>query len=339
METLQVIMDEFKIKGHFSIGQIQNFTEKCLQSHNKQEDYDNDSCSAQLSRKDAYELLNQVISHPSDGTPNDYHNYAVTFAEIDNYTIACEVLLRGLEKYNTHIDLLSDFLIYGIRSSKDEHYEMCEAKYEILKTRRPLWSWRAYDFSIEYLLNKIDRGKGAIEELKEECLKLALEFQDKLPSNELGYVAEARIYSMFCDRENETRALKKAFDREDILIGRVGMSLAKIYLQLNKPEMAMKCMERVIKNISSVGLNISPAFAWSLLIISKTAKLMGSWKATMELDAGQNADLALVKEIVGDWDKAKRISDTSARYYEDTKGLVDFVKAISNYNSVDDEEL
>jgi len=338
METLQHIMEEFKVIGHFSIGQVIKFTEKCLQS--EYDDSDDDSDSSQPSRKDAYELVMQVISQPSDGTPDDYHNYAVAFAKTDNYTLACEVLEQGLSKYSANVDLLSDFLVYGIRSSKDAHYGICEKKYELLKSRRSVWTWRAYDFSIEYLLDKIDRGRGEPEEIKAECLKLALDFQVNLPLDERGYVAEARVHSFFNEEDNEINALEKAFAKDNLTVRRVGTSLAQIYLKHRKPDMAMKCMERVMKDIPNSYSNMvpSPVPAWLLLIVSKTAKLMSNWNTTSESGVGLNVDMKLVKEIIGDWDKAKKISDITTQVYKDTKGLVEFVKALSDYQSVDDDD-
>jgi tetratricopeptide (TPR) repeat protein len=336
-ETLQTILNEFEIKGHFSITQVQNFTEKCLQRKNEDDDSDDDSNLSQPSKEDAYKLVNQVLLNPTDGTPGDYHDYAVTFAKAGNYTYACEVLLLGLKKYSTHVDLLSDFLLYATRSSKDEHYELCEEKYEQLKTKRSRWNWRAYDFSIEYLLNKLDRGRGDDEELKAECLELAWEFQANVPENEIGYIDEAAIYSTFREYDKEINALIKAYDRDDILIVRVGISLMQIYVKQKKPEMAMKCMERVMRDIPNADSTISPIRALLLLIIAKTAKLLSGWNVTSAPDAEHNINMALVKEIIADWNRAKNISSTTAGY-KDTQGLVEFVKVISGYESIDDEE-
>ena len=337
METLQTILDEFEIKGHFSIAQVQSFTEKNLQKQDEHDDPDDDSGSSRLPKKDVYELARKVISSQTDGTPGDYHDYAVTFAKVGDYTYACEVLLLGLKKYSTHVDLLSDFLLYAIKSSKDEHYELCEEKYELLKTRRQLWNWRAYDFSFDYLLNKLDRGGSNLEELKKECLDLAMEFQSNIPESELGYINEAILYSTFREYDNELKALKRAYDRDDLLIVRVGVNLMQTYLKQKNPEMAMKCMVRVMKDIPNVDSTISPMRALLLLIIAKTAKLLSSWNVMPDQDNGQNIDMALVKDIIADWNRAKNISTTTMGY-KDTQGLVEFVKVITGYESIDEEE-
>jgi len=300
-ETLQTILNGFEINRHFSIVHVKDFTEKCLQKKDEHDYSDDDSGSLQPSKDDAYRLVNQVVSHPTDGTPGDYHDYAVVFAKAGDYTYACEVLLLGLKKYSTHVDLLSDFLLYATRSSKDEHYELCEEKYERLKTRRPLWNWRAYDFSFEYLLDKLNRGRGDLEKLKAECLELAREFQVNVPTNELG-----------------------------------GVSLARIYLKQGNPDMAMECLVSVIKNIPRIVSAISPERAWFLLITSKIAKFLSG--ETLNFNTEQKVDMVLVKEIVNDWNKIKSLSNTNKQDYKDTKILVEFVKVISGYESADDEE-
>jgi tetratricopeptide (TPR) repeat protein len=332
-ETLQTILNEFEIKGYFSITQVKKFTEKCLQKKDEHDDIDDDSGSSQLSKDDAYKLVKQVLSSPTDGTSGDYHDYAVAFAEFDNYTDTCEVLLMGLKKYRADVNLLSDFLLYATKSSKNEHYERCEEKYELLKTRYAIWNWRAYDFSFEYLLDKLNRGIGDIEGLRAECLELAQKFQASIPDNELGYIDEAVIYATFREYDKEKSALEKAYDKKNIPIVRAGISLARIYLREKKPDMAMECLVRAIKDIPSVDSTISPARVLILLIISKIAKFLSGWNATLPPDAGQKI---LVKEIIEDWNRAK--NSTTTWGYKDAKGLVEFVKAISG-ESVDDDDV
>ena len=338
METLQDLIDEAETKGHFSIRQVEEFTDRCLQNKNGDNDPDYDSDSSRLSRNDAYKLFNAVMQCPSDGTPSDYHDYAVTFAKAGDYTLACKILKQGLDKYSTHVDLLSDFLAYAIWSSEENHYEMCEEIYERLKARRSFWQWRAYDFSIDYLLNMIDRGRDDPEKIKDECLKLASEFQTNLPTDERGYVAEAQIYSIFGESTKEKMTLEKAFDKENIPIGRVGVSLALICLEQREPDKAMKCIERVLKDMPNRDYaNIKPSRALLLLMKSKISMLMKKWEAS-GVEIGQSVDIPLLKEIAEEWDKVKKISDSTGQAYNDIKTLVEFVKAISGESIDVDEE-
>jgi len=329
METLQTIIDEFNKKGFFLIKQAKIFTEKCLNNQVEYDYSDDDSDSSQSSKTDAYDLVKLIISNSSEGNYDDYHDYAVAFAMADEYTYACKVLLLGLKKFSTNIDLLSSFLYYAIKSSEDEHYKFCAEIQDRLKARRSFWNWRAYDFSIEYLLDKLERGNGNAEELKIECLNLTLEFQANIPENELGYVEEARIYSIFRDERKEIVAYEKAFKRKNILIGRTGTALSQIYIKQKKYNKAMKCVERVIKDIPKLN-SISPMPAWMLLIRCKVIKLLSKWKVSSNIDTKQNVDTSLAKEIVRDWEKVKYRSNPTKQVYKDTDALVKFVEIISN---------
>jgi len=96
-------------------------------------------------------------------------------------------------------------------------------------------------------------------------------------------------------------------------------------------------MERVMRDIPNVDSSISPMRTLLLLIIAKTAKLLSGWSATPASDTGQNVNIALAKEIIADWNRAKNINSTTPWGYGDAKGLVELVKVISN-EPIDDEE-
>jgi len=340
--SLQDILDEFEIKKYFSIGQVQSFTKKCLERHGTDDDPDYGSDLPRPGRKHAYVLAEQVRSNPTAGTSSDYHNYAVVFAVAEDYTSACDVLLLGLEKYTTDVDLLSDFLLYATSSSKIEHYELCEEKYDLLKTRHLLWNWRAYDFSIEYLLDKLDRGRGDIEEIKKECLSLAQKYQADVPTNELAYIAEARIYSIFREHENEIKALEKAYAKDDIRLVRVCVCLARIYLEQKKPNEAIECMARAIRDIPKPreeAQSLQFERAAGLLITSKVSKLMSDWKPLAGSGAERGVNRALVEEIVSDWNQIKNRGDATSTEYREIKSLVELAKSFGHYATVEEEDL
>lgn len=340
METLQEIMEEFNAMGHFSISRLVGFTEKCLKTHDDVDD-DGDGGSARMPRKDAFTLVKSVLANPSGGMAEDYHDYAITFARYEYYTVSCDVLLSGLDRYPVNVDLLADFLAYAPVSSSDKHYLLCDEKYKLLKTRRSLWKWRAYQFSIDYLLDKINRGVSDDAEVKKECLNLASEFQERFPENEMAYYVEARVFSVFNEKENEKNALKKAFNNENVLILRTGLYLTQLCQQERQPEQAILYMERVMKdmpNVNNYTVSLSSR-TWLLMIRSKIEKFMSSWKSTSKT-GNDNKDIAktLVKEIVEDWGRAKRIGGRDTEAYNEIKGLVEFVTAISGFDS-DDEDL
>jgi tetratricopeptide (TPR) repeat protein len=334
METLQSMFEESKVKGYFSISQATTFTERCLRDSSDDEDSSSE-------RKDAIELVKVIVSgeSKSSGTTNDYHKYAIIFARIDEYDLSCDILLCGLNRYPKNVDLLAGYLIYAISSSNDAHYEKCGEIYRTLQSLRPqFWSWRAYDFSISYLLDKIDRGTGGEPgDIRSECLELAHEFQKRIPTDELAYVAESRIYFTFGEFDKQMSVLKKAMKKNNMHIVRVAITLAEIYIDHNKPMEALACIRRILTDFSDVNSRTTPTYAYVLSIISKTAQFTNGLYS--EVNGEQIADKALAREIIDDWTKVRKLEVNDKDFLNTAKTLVKFVEVISDVKIDSDDDL
>ena len=337
METLQSILDEFKLKEHFSIGQVIGFTERCFGEKSSFDELDDDGNDAeQPTRADAIKLAREVVLQPTSGTPDHYHNYAVAFARLGEFDIACDVLLRGLERYKANIDLLSDYLVYAIKSSKDEHYKKCEEIFDTLQLYRPqFWNWRAYDFSIDYLLDKIDRGLGEPFEIRQQCLAIAKEFQKRIHDSELGYIAEGNVYSRFGEANKEMAILKKALIRTDLHAVQSAIALTEIYIKRNNPQEALQCVKRVLSDFPDINARTTPSRVYVLSVISKTAQLLSG----MHSNPDHTIDKELAKEILDDWDNVKKFSVRDQQYFDTAKSLVKLVEVISGIKQDDDGDL
>lgn len=64
------------------------------------------------------------------GDIDDFHNVAVTFAKIDLYDMACLYLEKGLELFPYSVDLLADYIIYGLSCG---NIEKCSKYYDVFK--------------------------------------------------------------------------------------------------------------------------------------------------------------------------------------------------------------
>lgn len=335
METLQDLFNEFRVKGHFSIGQVYDFTEKCFASKNPFDEFEDEENTEQASRIDAYNLVKEVILNPSNGTPDHYHNYAVTFARNNDFDIACDILLCGMKRYSKNIDLLADYLEYAVRSSNDEHYIKCEEVFNLLLSRRPVfWNWRAYDFSIDFLLDKIDRGLGDPLQIKQQCIELAKEFQSHIPTNELGYIAEANIYKMFGEEKRMFTTLKKALGKTNLHAVQAAVTLAEMYIKRNEPVEAQKCINRIFSDFSDINLRIAPSHIYTLSVICKSSLLLSSIQGNSSLD--NTIDNQLVQEILNDWDTVKRFGSADHKIFDSAASIVKLIETIANISS-DDE--
>ena len=67
-------------------------------------------------REDLYELIDQFLSQDQQsGDADDFHNFAVELARKDEYILACSVLDCGLKLFPKNVDLLADYLQFGVR--------------------------------------------------------------------------------------------------------------------------------------------------------------------------------------------------------------------------------
>ena len=334
MESIKEIFDEFNLKGYFSILQATLFTEKALTIL---DDYDETISSV---RRDAIELAMKIIDSQSTGSIKNYYDYAITFARVSEYDISCEIFDCGLKRYPRSVDLLAGYLICSINSSKIEHYNKSVVIYKKLLTMRPrLWNWRAYDFSISYLLDKTKRDSDKdLDDIYKECLELAHEFQKREPNNELSYVLECDVYFTFQEKNKSVNLLKRVMKRKNINIVRIGISLAEVYMYDNQPLKANECLNRVMVNITNPSVNITPTYAYILLITSKAAQFIGNKYS----EKSKNNDVLidqkiLVQQILDDWKNVKKISNIDERHIiKSTQNIVNFIEVISGI-SADDE--
>jgi hypothetical protein len=330
MDTLQSILDECKLKGYFSTGQVIDFTEKCFDTKHRLEDIED---SKQLTRNDAIKLALEFVSSQSNGMPEHYHAYAVVLAGETEYSLASEVLLCGLKRFGENIDLLADYLLYAIKSN-DEHYVKCDEIFKKLLLHRPqFWNWRAYDFSIDYLLDKIDRKPIDKNCIRSQCLELAQEFQKRIPNSELGYIAEFNIYMKFKEEKRAENILKKALNRNGVNVVQSAIRLAEINVRRNNPQEVLKCVRRIMSDIADFSLKTAPEHIYILSIISKTSQLMNS------INAEQGINKALVQDIYSDWVKVKKFEDVDKHLFNTARMLVKLVEVNSDIKFDTDEEL
>lgn len=336
METLQDLLDEAKVKGNFSIGRVHDFTVRCFQKPNRLDELEDGEDSTAPTCQDAYVLVNEVLGLPSSGSADHYHNYAVIFARESEFTLACDILLCGIKRYQVNVDLLADFLEYAIKSSNDEHYKQCEAIFSCLQLRRPqFWNWRAYDFSIDYLLDKLDRGIGDPGEIHTKCLELAKEFQKRISDNELGFIAEANVHATFGEKTKQFLTLKKALTRSGLHAVQSAIALAEIYIRRNQPQEALNCVNRVLADLADINTRSTPARVYSLQIICKVALLLGGMRLNNNSEQIVNHELA--QEILNDWYDMKRLgAETGDQFYDTAKSLVDLVEIIGGEQSNED---
>ncbi|MBR5539520.1 MAG: hypothetical protein IKU61_06440 [Clostridia bacterium] len=179
------------------------------QAHIVAEGYVKEVQRARKYNEDAsYELgeIEKLVKNITDqefpaGEPMAFHNFSVTLATIELYKLACDVLDKGLAIFPMSVDLLADYLIYGIDCGR---YSECEKRYETLcMIDKSEWTWRAFSFSIAYIKRLRERTADAATraEYKNTVETLAKEYKENLPYREDGYRQYAELFSADPDRE------------------------------------------------------------------------------------------------------------------------------------------
>ena len=139
---------------------------------------------AYLSEKD--ELIALACSQELfEGNMEDFHNLSVELAREDDFFNACQVLEKGLERYAFSVDLLADYLSYGMKCGRESY---CSELYNRLSNIKHLWNWRAYQFSIDYLK---ECQKNNPHPESNEIQVLINEFVSRMPDHEESYLEKA----------------------------------------------------------------------------------------------------------------------------------------------------
>lgn len=146
------------------------------------------------------------------GEPDEYHNYAVVAAKLDDNYTAFQIVQMGLTQYPYNTDLLADAIHYG---SSCKQYEECEVHMKAL-LERPMstWTWRAFSFLIDYLGARRDWTKSQedIANGLNMILDISQKYQQYYPNEEKSYMAEyeARLLlSKMSKDKNDTKQANK----------------------------------------------------------------------------------------------------------------------------------
>lgn len=194
------------------------------------------------------------------GTSVDFHNVSVECARRNAEELACDYLERGLNKYPTSVDLLADYIKYGTACDR---LDKCRKYYNVLAgISKNNWNWRAFRFSIDYLMTELERGNCG-DEIKQSALTLSSEFRQYLPYDENGYLAQAEIHNKFNERELEIAILQEAITK----ISKAPKSLlrlADIYYSDGRLEETLDLLHRCERDSLEPQVGVSQGYLYYL---------------------------------------------------------------------------
>ena len=206
------------------------------------------------------------------GPSASFHNLAVSFSRADKNRSACNVLERGLAMYPASVDLLADYLKYG---TEDGRWEVCSKCYDTLQSLgMDSWNWRAYSFSIDYLLEMRERTLCSVERdgLRSKVLDLAKRFVAKQKSD-LAYFDLANVHRMLNEKTAEETILKRATDSNHFF-PRCSLRLADIAISRGDYPLALKRL-KVCQVALKPQADINPSYVYGLNALCKSSLLIG----------------------------------------------------------------
>lgn len=246
------------------------------------------------------------------GTADDYHNVAVSYARQNIFDCACMILQCGLQRIPFSIDMLADLIRYGISSGQ---YHLCDEPYLTLsRISKSRWNWRAFSFSIDYLIEKINHIETDEEQykLKHQALVLADQFIEKEKSDQ-AYFKKANILSVFYGEGEEelTEGDVLQIGLEQVRVApKCALRLADIMFDKGEYQKSIENLQKCCINTFNPQPDINSSYAFLLLALSKASKIFS------ENQEGNNPEFeALVHSMYKDFHTAIRngLNDTFSR--------------------------
>lgn len=237
------IREEKKTKSALlSVKQAATICQGYLIEINRVERYNEDN---PIARESLFETVQKLVSQETQiGNSDHFHNFAATLGGNGFDSLACDVLDCGLDRFPMNVDLLADYLIYGIDC---ERLEKCAEHFATLESiEQSEWTWRCFAFSISYmnrLKDSVAVTSAERNNYKKKVAELARAYKKYLPYEEGGYRESAKL--MAKKPETMLKLLNDALSNE--LIGSCptcAFEKAEILFKQKKYEEAREAIDR-----------------------------------------------------------------------------------------------
>jgi len=214
------------------------------------------------------------------GTAAEFHNFSVDLARANLEDLSCMILEKGL-KLHKNVDLLSDYLQYGMKCG---YKEKCAEYYKVLsKIPKRIWTWRGFSFSIEYLQYKLDNEAASdkeIDRLVKEIEGIADEYVRKFPHNEDSYLVRARVYQTVKDDPDKELKILEDCLGEIKVCSRVALRCADIHFERGDYKEALECVQRALADANRTQGSINEGYGYYLAGLCKISLLSKDRKKT-----------------------------------------------------------
>lgn len=267
--------DEKKLRVNIPVSKTSTMAKGYLRYINEQEEDD------EQAREELYTLIDRFMKQTEQsGDANDFHNFSVVLASKDEYALACDILECGLKLHPKNVDMLADYLQYGLNCGRMEE---TKKNYRVLnKIPRMRWTWRAFAFSINYLRNMIERSDSQKEiDLRiKEIQELLVDFRKYHSDSEETYRVEAETYQSINMKDKEVEALKSALANLNVA-PKCALRYADILFERGQYEEANIAIKRCISDATGTQRSVNEGYIYYLYALSILAEHQ---KKDMKLD-------------------------------------------------------
>ncbi len=209
---------------------------------NRSQKYNEDN---PVAREALYETVAELVAQQTQvGNSDQFHNLVATLGGNGFDDLACDVLDCALARFPMNVDLLADYLIYGIDCQR---LEQCAAHFATLESiEQSEWTWRCFAFGIVYTKQLRDDFAATMEErngYRKKVAELARAYKKYLPYEEGGYREAAKL--MAKKPEVMLRQLNDALSNEQIgSCPTCAFEKAQILFKQKKYEEALSAINR-----------------------------------------------------------------------------------------------
>ena len=256
------------------------------------------------SRQNLNELVERILNQQTQsGDADDFHNFAVALARKDEYALACSILSCGLRLFPKNVDLLADFLQYGVSCGKSD--ECYECYLTLMRIPRLRWTWRGFVFIVDYLLYLTEQMESMeeIENRKQEMLSILADFKEYFPDSEEAFRTEAEVHSKLGTKQEERAVLREALEKLEVC-PKCALRYADILFDQGKYDEALEQIRRGVSDATQSQRSVSEGYIYYLCGLCLIAK---SQKKRVPLTEEE------VKEVFADFNIAvKEFGDRSS---------------------------
>lgn len=255
-----------KVKFNLPVSKVNAIAQGYLRSIDEFKDEDDEE-----SREALYSLIDRfILQSQQSGDADDFHNFAVALARKNETALTCQILESGLKLFPKNVDLLADYLQYGVDCEK---FDDCKKHYKtLLKIPRRRWTWRGFAFLIDYLKFLIENSvsEKEIDAKSREMLEIVSDFKKFYPYSEETYRVEASIYRCLNNQDEELSVLQGALDKIDVA-PRCALRCADILFERGRYEEATEKIKRGISDATQTQSVVNEGYIYYLSALCKIA--------------------------------------------------------------------